>query len=247
MAEEDFHCEVLSVEGQVVVADADGAEKDLKEGDLLSAGDVVEAKEASSADIAFDRDWKNVTHIEEKSKLKIGAISPAQLILKEGGVFAKLKQLPKDSSFEVKTPTAVATVRGTEYRTTFLEGQTQVYNVSPTGSKVLVYGFKDDGSINRDRPVVLEQATKTQVVQAGQLPKEPEVLTPEEQTFTETVTKSIETKIQTAVTAGRVSKIQSVAEIQEKKSAEAKKTPAGEAELSRVVDARRRPFKKTGE
>ena len=247
MAEEEFHCEILSVEGKVLVTDPDGAERDVHEGDLLSAGDVLEAKEASSADIAFDRDWKNITHVEERSKMKIGTISPAQVILKEGGVFAKLKQLPKDSSFEVKTPTAVATVRGTEYRTTFIEGQTQIYNVSPNSSKVFVYPVKDDGSANRDRPVILEQSSKTQVAKIGELPKEPQAMTPDEKIFTETVTKKIEVKIQTAVTSGRVSKIQSVAELQKGPATETNKAPSAETELSRVVDARRRPFKKTGE
>ena len=246
-AEDDFHCEVLSVEGKVLVTDSDGNERVLLEGDLLSAGDTVEAKEESSADIAFDKDWKNVTHIEEKSKMKIGAVSPGQVMLKTGGVFAKLKQLPKDSSFEVQTPTAVATVRGTEYRTQFTDGQTQVFNVSPSSSTVIVCSVQADGKVNRDQPVVLAPATKTQVPKVGELPKEPVALTPEDTTATETITHKIETHIQTAVTAGRASKIQSVEDIQKALKKPVLKKPDDGSELSRVIDARRRPFKKTGE
>ena len=55
--------------------------------------------------VANDSEWKNVTRLEENSKLKVSSVYPGKLKLSEGAVFARLKVLPKDSAFEVKTPT----------------------------------------------------------------------------------------------------------------------------------------------
>ena len=140
---EDFYCEVMSVEGTVTRTNASEADKPVAEGDLLAVEDVVTVGASSYADIAYDRDWNNVTRVEENSSVRIKSLYPTEVSLEKGGIFAKLKSLPKDSSFDVSTPTAIASVRGTEYRTTFLEGATQVYNVSD--SDVYVYGFDPSG------------------------------------------------------------------------------------------------------
>jgi len=141
----------------------------------------------------------------------------------------------------VKTPTAVATVRGTEYRTTFKDGQTQVFNIS-SASKVYVYGVNSDGSVNRLQEVVLDSSSKTQVAKAGEKPVAPEAMTPEEKTFNETSKKTIETRVTQIQSTGRVSKIQSVQEME--KYLVANRLEPNDSEESRVVDLRRRPFKK---
>lgn len=235
-AAEEFHCEVLSITGSASVLSADGRSRPLSVGDLIAKNETVETGEKSVVDVSFDKDWKNVARFEEKSKIKMAAVYPARLNLKQGGVFAKLKGLPKDSSFEIQTPTAVASVRGTEYRTTFINGQTDVFNIS--SSKVFVYGVKVDGSVDRNQKVVLEQSKKTQVAAAGEIPKAPEGLSADEQKIADTSKAEIQAKIEEAVSSGRVAKIQSVADI------EAMDAKFNNTDESRVVDLRRRPFKK---
>ena len=237
---EEFHCEVLSLHGHATVMDADQKVRELKEGDLLGKDESLEVAPDSAVDLAFDKEWKNVVRVEEKSKLKVAQISPTKLELGQGGVFAKLKALPKDSSFDVKTPTAVATVRGTEYRTTYVDGHTEVFNVSP--SKVFVYGVKADGSVNREQSVVLEQSKKTQVLNAGEVPKPSQDLSEQEAKIGEKLKADIETKIQEVQSSGRISKIQSVADLET--LAKDRQIEPNSTDESRVVDLRRRPFKK---
>ena len=243
-AEEEFHCEVLSLTGNATAMDAEGKVRILQEGDLIAKNETVTTAAESVMDLSFDKDWKNVTRLEEKSKLKVTSVYPGKLKLSEGAVFARLKALPKDSTFEVKTPTAVATVRGTEYRTSFVGGQTEIFNVSP--SKVYVYGVKDDGSVDRTQELVLEQSKKTQVVQVGKAPEPPQDLSTEEQEATDLLKTHIETKVQEVQSAGRKSAIQSVADMEafERKAA-ANKLEPNPTDESRVVDLRRRPFKKS--
>ncbi len=236
---EEFHCEVLSLKGSASATDVHGKTRELKEGDLIGKNEIVEAAEDSAVDLAFDREWKNVARVEQKSRIRIATIDPAQLDLDRGGVFAKLKALPKGSSFEVKTPTAVATVRGTEYRTTFIEGHTEIFNVS--ASKVFVYGVRADGSVDRQQPVVLEQSKKTQVTKAGAPPEAPQDLSADEQKMTDILKTEIQIKIQEIQTSGRISNIQSVSDME---AMAAHLVEPNDSDESRVVDLRRRPFKK---
>ena len=248
---EEFHCEVLSLAGSASATDADGKVRLLQEGDLVAKGEIVTTEADSVLDLSFDKDWKNVTRLEAKSKLKIASVYPGKLELAAGGVFARLKALPKDSAFQVKTPTAVATVRGTEYRTTFIGGRTEVSNVSP--SKVFVYGVKADGSADTAQEVVLERSQKTQVPEAGKAPEPSQELPAEEAEATEELKTLIEANVQKVQEEGRTSAIQSVTEMEAqgaaekealKKQAAAQQLDPNDSDESRVVDLRRRPFKK---
>ena len=104
-AEEEFYCEVMDVQGEATVSNSTTSGKPLAEGDLLSVNDIVEVGASSYVDVAYDRDWSNVTRIEENSKIRLRSLFPTTIDLEKGGVFAKLKSLPKDSTFDVQTPT----------------------------------------------------------------------------------------------------------------------------------------------
>lgn len=247
----EFHCEVLSLTGHALAAGTDGKTRPLQEGDLIAPGETVSTGADSVMDLSFDKDWKNVTRLEEKSKMKVASVYPGSLELASGGVFARLKALPKDSAFQVKTPTAVAVVRGTEYRTTFLGGRTEVSNVSP--SQVFVYGVKGDGSADMAQEVVLERSKKTQVPEAGKAPEPSQDLPAEEAQVVEQAKTLIEAKVQKVLEEGRESAIQSVTEMEAQGAAEkealkdktaTQKLDPNDSDESRVVDLRRRPFKK---
>ena len=170
-ARAEYQAEIMSMEGQVSVIDAQGASTPAKEGQILTAPSTVETGAASHADLAFDRDWKNVVRVEENSQMKIRAIYPTDVALSRGGLFAKLKALPPDSTFEVQTPTAIASVRGTEYRTVHSEAAgTEVFSFSD--SPVYVFGLDDQGKLS-GQPTTLAQEETTSVLRRGDVPVKP--------------------------------------------------------------------------
>ena len=132
---QDQHAEVLNIQGNVYVSNSGGSRQPVKEGDLLSVDDVLELDSDSGLDLSYDKDWNNIAHLEGGSKAKLIAIYPSLISLEKGSVMAKLKELPKGSSFQVETPTAVAVVRGTEYRTTVENGEAQIFNFSDSTSQ----------------------------------------------------------------------------------------------------------------
>ncbi len=245
-ASEEFHCEVLKLKGEAKVSGGEGESKKLAEGDLLQVGQTVEVAADSYVDLAYDREWKNISRLEENTKITLLKIYPGQLDLKEGSVYARLKSLPKDSSFEVKTPTAVATVRGTEYRTLVKDGHTDVFNSS--SSPIYVYGVNSDGEVNKKDLVVLKTAQKTSVEKAGAKPASPQVMTADEKGMGTEITEHIKKNITEVLITGRVSKIQSVSELEkiklEDSDEEGHSSSAVPTEDSRVDDQRRRAFKK---
>jgi len=128
----------MTIEGAAYLVDG-ALRTPLKEKMVLSAGDTIEVDANSSVDLAYDRDWKNITRVNENSRVRINGIFPTKLVMIRGDIYAKLRSLPKGSSFEIKTPTAVAAVRGSEYRTMYRGGMTRVYNFAH--SKVEVFGL----------------------------------------------------------------------------------------------------------
>ena len=210
-AEGELYCEVMTVEGTATLSNATSSSKTLAEGDLLSEEDVVEVGASSYVDLAYDKDWNNVTRIEENSTIRIRSLSPPEVGLESGGLFAKLKSLPKDSTFNVQTPTAIASVRGTEYRTTFLEGETQVYNVSD--SDVYVYGVDDSGEKQQAEPVVVRNSQKTFVPRRGEAPRAPQRMEQADIQHAAGFKQGIEQKIKQNVSRGRVGKLPNVGEV----------------------------------
>lgn len=201
---EDFYCEVMSVEGSVTLSRAGAAGRELAEGDLLSVDDRVTVGPSGYVDLAYDRDWNNITRVEENSSVRIRALYPTTVELESGGVFAKLKSLPKESSFEVRTPTAIASVRGTEYRTTYLEGETQVYNVSD--SDVYVYGLDTTGRAQSE-PVIIRRAEKTFIRRRGDAPGLPRRMESHDLQRAAKFQGGIEQRILRNINRGRVGKL----------------------------------------
>ncbi len=70
----------------------------------------------SECQLAFGDDFKSVTRLKQDTRVVLKSISAQpQLELSAGEVFALVRNLKKESSFRVSTPTAVSTVRGTAF------------------------------------------------------------------------------------------------------------------------------------
>jgi hypothetical protein len=110
------------VKGRVDVTPAGGEARDVKQGDALHRGDTIRTKRRAMAQVALDND--SVLNIAEESSLAIDSVSSD--VGRDGSSIRALRGMvrtlvPKsaaaDSRFEIKTPTAVAAVRGTEWIT----------------------------------------------------------------------------------------------------------------------------------
>lgn len=140
----EYVCEVASVEGVAHVASAETSQQPAKSGDILRAGDVLETGPGGVVDLAFDPERNNVVRVEGDSLLRITKIFPARLHLNKGAALARLEALPKNSKFQLITPTAVAAARGTIFRTSYSpDVGTQIFNLSK--SKVEVYRVDAQG------------------------------------------------------------------------------------------------------
>jgi len=141
----DFYCEVMNIEGSATRTNETAQQEPLQEGDRLQPGDVIEVFEDSIIDLAYDKRWENVTRIGPHAKVTIQSLNPTHLSMKYGKIFAQLNALPKDETFEIKTPLAIAAVRGSAYEVTHAGGQTTVTNHSD--SPVTVYFLDENGNI----------------------------------------------------------------------------------------------------
>lgn len=208
---EEFHCEVLAVEGSAVLKSGNDL-RPARQGDLLNDGDTIETQKGAMLILAFDKEWKNVAQVEEDSVVRIQSVLPSVLYLNAGGLFAKLKELPEGSTFSVETPTAIAAVRGTEYRTVVDDSGTEVFNVSD--SDVYVFA-KDSTGDTIGVPVILESEQKTRCADLGSMPQPPRPMSDSDRGGAFRVKERVEKHLQDNVSRGRVGKIQDVGRIRE--------------------------------
>ncbi|HCM42084.1 MAG TPA: hypothetical protein DIS66_02050, partial [Candidatus Omnitrophica bacterium] len=107
---------VHQVKGKAMMSTAGNpVEKKLKVGDVVKAGDQIYTQKKSSVSITFDFLKQNAVHIPESSRAVFTSIEPTDIKLETGSVFSAVDGLPKDSTWKVTTPVAVAAVRGTLY------------------------------------------------------------------------------------------------------------------------------------
>ncbi len=138
-----------TVKGDVKIVRQGEAEAVLAQsGDSLGPGDRIITGQKASAEIAVGK-WGEV-NLEENTTWSVENYSETEAVdfsshLALGRLKAKLKKLPRNSSFKIETPTAVAAVRGTFFGLwvyeldgllhTFLEVFDETVNFSgPSGS-----------------------------------------------------------------------------------------------------------------
>jgi hypothetical protein len=155
------YCEVIRAEGNAQLLRKGQEATPLKEGMALLKGDSFVLGAGASADLAFDPEWNNTARLIENTRMTLRSVSPVRINMTSGDVYAKLDKLPQGVSFEIKTPAAVATVRGTKFRTTHLNGQTTVFNDSET-SLVYVYHLDENGN-RSGRAIVLKPGELTTI------------------------------------------------------------------------------------
>lgn len=114
--EDVFSFKVQFVLGNAEISGASGRKK-AAQGDILVEGDVITTGDKSVADLIYGE--SGVIRINEKSRVTVTSIaektgSDTVMSMDNGKVFLTLTRL-KGTGFQVKTPTAVASVRGTSF------------------------------------------------------------------------------------------------------------------------------------
>lgn len=119
---------------------------DAEVGMKVKEGDTVKTGVDSMAELAFGEDLNNIIKISQNSQLTVSKFEPGLVNLTEGRVFTLIKKLEKGSTFEVRTPTAVAGARGTGWETDF-EPKQDATLVKGYEKKVYIAGLDKAGNL----------------------------------------------------------------------------------------------------
>lgn len=118
---------IVFLAGDVKVGPAAGGPRNAELGERLSAGDVITTGDRSHATIQIGD--RGVTRVERNSRVEITKLFSAgdgEMFLYKGEVAAKIARLQRSESFMVKSPTAIAAVRGTEFIASYRNGSGKV-------------------------------------------------------------------------------------------------------------------------
>jgi hypothetical protein len=83
-----------------------------KKGMILSDNDKIKTGYTAEAGILLDGTKKNVVTLSQNSEMSVSDIKKKQVSLDKGKIFALIEGIESASSFQVRTPTAVAGVAG---------------------------------------------------------------------------------------------------------------------------------------
>ena len=118
---------ILYVKGKVSIKkDASAPWEKAKISTMLGKQAEVKTGAKSECTLSFDETTKNILTLKENSWVKLEDIKPANISLPQGRVFALIDDLAKVEKFEIRTPTAVAGVRGTGESVEFNNGVSTV-------------------------------------------------------------------------------------------------------------------------
>jgi hypothetical protein len=142
---------VRAVRGTASYSEQGGDWKPLKAGKVLDPGSSVKTGVASQVDLFLDENGPIVRVIEDSTlgidKLDVdrtGAetVIETQLDLRQGTIQGVVKKLAAASKYEVRTPTTVAGIRGTEYEISangvshVIVGSVQIAYTNPVTKKI---------------------------------------------------------------------------------------------------------------
>lgn len=153
-----FFFKVQFILGDVKVS-VNGAEKPAAQGDRLNVGDVIITGKKSVVDLIFGE--SGVIRVNENSNITVSNIADKAggetvMDMNNGKVFLTLSKL-KGTGFKVKTPTAVAGVRGTSFSVT---SDKKGAKLSVMKGTVAVNPVKD-GKVIEDKSIAVESGNKT--------------------------------------------------------------------------------------
>ncbi|MDD5194450.1 MAG: FecR family protein [Candidatus Omnitrophica bacterium] len=145
---------VIYVSGSVDICSGDESYPCSKaiEDMTVTAGDKIITAQDSSIELAFDENKKNILRVNPESEVVISLKDNEKVELTKGEVFTTIEELPSGSSFEIRTPTAIAGVRGTEWLTKVDEEGTDIEAFQGTPYAKTIY---ENGKVAPQETIVL--------------------------------------------------------------------------------------------
>lgn len=164
---EEAVCVFLSQRDNAWVIRKDATVKQsLNVGDSLYDGDRLVVMRGNTVQLAFDKEARNVVHIEGGTELQISGARPTNLDMSAGKIFAILNKKGPESLFKVTSPTAIAAVRGTQFQVDAMGPGTQIHTYE---GSVKVSGRDAMGSEMNDF-VIVSAGQKTSVASKEMAP-----------------------------------------------------------------------------
>jgi hypothetical protein len=118
---------ILFFTGTATIQHVNEQPKPVSVQETVKNGDIIETKDKSSVIVQAGNEF--TMRFEENTRVVISSIadlSKKEISLNKGKVLSRISKLEKGREYMVKTPTAVASVRGTEFLTDFSDGKTVV-------------------------------------------------------------------------------------------------------------------------
>ncbi|MBL7069436.1 MAG: FecR domain-containing protein [Candidatus Omnitrophica bacterium] len=143
---------ILFMEGEVKVKRQSAAGWIDAEVDMiLSKGDNLKTGPESWAEIGFGKGLVNVVRVRENTLLELIDLGPVRLGLLKGELRSLVESLSGDTTFEIKTPTAVCGARGTGWDTN-TDGKQVI--VDAYEDEVYFYAVDKDGNPVMEDPII---------------------------------------------------------------------------------------------
>ena len=117
---------VFRSDGDVRLKTSSGKSVKVAGNETLGPGDEIETGPGSQCRVYFESGQKSSVKMDGSSRLEIVSSDGVKLSLREGRVLAVVRDLKKGSTFEVVTPVAVASARGTAFSAS-AEGRFEVF------------------------------------------------------------------------------------------------------------------------
>ncbi|MCK9615593.1 MAG: FecR family protein [Candidatus Omnitrophica bacterium] len=140
---------IIETKGDVQVKkEANSAWKKAKINTFLDKQAEIKTGVSAECTLTFDEEFKNILTIKENSQIKLENLKPVDISLPKGRVFSLIEDIAKVEKFEIRTPTAIAGVRGTGESVEFSSG---CANVKCFENNVYVQGLTNQGDTTGER------------------------------------------------------------------------------------------------
>ena len=150
----DSHVKVFYISGKAEVRTGDEDKWiEAQTGMVLRSGDGIKTYKESYVDIAFDRSKKNVVRINSNTHVVLKLAKEEKIELIDGEVFSTINDLPRGSSFMLRTPTAVCGARGTDWLT---RGNKEKTVVEAYKDNVSIRGIDEKGRVMEGKETAFE-------------------------------------------------------------------------------------------
>jgi hypothetical protein len=166
----DLPLKIYSTVGNVTVLSS-GGEKTPKEGDIINAGDSIRTGALSCADIIMGN--LGLIRVQENSLVKIDTlVDPAtgdtKFSMNQGKIYSTLGKLSK-GSFQVQTPTSVASIRGTSFKVSAAANDSRLdvldgnVHVNPVQNNTVITDVET--MVGTNQTISLDKQTVLQAIQ----------------------------------------------------------------------------------